>query len=375
MTEEQRKKHEKMQTKGSFAGTAKPSMLRRSDYHDYSSRHMYMITMTTNGRQPLFGTLQGHPDAPEGSADYPHVALSPLGQAVAREWAGISGYYPQIKVVATCVMPDHLHGILFVQEQLPVHLGRVIAGFKQGCNKIWREMSESRHEMATHKDESRHEMATHKDLVLVGRDLIAAEEAGVEKGTEAGEAGVAPVFSQGYNDRILLEKDQLEVWMKYLRENPFRLAMKRAHPDLFRVDTALPLFGRTFSAMGNRFLLQRPGRLQVQCSRSLNKEQIEERVAAFLPKVKSGAVLVSPSYSEGERAVMRAAFEAGGSLIVLMEKGFHQLEKPPRHFFDACAEGRMLWLSPYAYSNREVKLTRAICLELNEYARRICEEG
>jgi len=340
MTEEQRKKHEKMQTKGSFAGTAKPSMLRRSDYHDYSSRHMYMITMTTNGRQPLFGTLQGHPDAPEGSADYPHVALSPLGQAVAREWAGISSYYPQIKVVATCVMPDHLHGILFVQEQLPVHLGRVIAGFKQGCNKIWREMSESRHEMA-----------------------------------EAGEAGVAPVFSQGYNDRILLEKDQLEVWMKYLRENPFRLAMKRAHPDLFRVDTALPLFGRTFSAMGNRFLLQRPGRLQVQCSRSLNKEQIEERVAAFLPKVKSGAVLVSPSYSEGERAVMRAAFEAGGSLIVLMEKGFHQLEKPPRHFFDACAEGRMLWLSPYAYSNREVKLTRAICLELNEYARRICEEG
>lgn len=37
-------------------------------------------------------------------------------------------------------MPDHLHVILFVKEQLPVHLGKVINGFKVGCNRAYRSM-------------------------------------------------------------------------------------------------------------------------------------------------------------------------------------------------------------------------------------------
>ena len=46
---------------------------------------------------------------------------------------GIHDYYPQIEVMAVQMMPDHIHGILFVREQLPVHLGQVISGFKAGC--------------------------------------------------------------------------------------------------------------------------------------------------------------------------------------------------------------------------------------------------
>jgi hypothetical protein len=85
-------------------------------------------------------------------------------------------------------------------------------------------------------------------------------------------------------------------------------------------------------------------------------------------------VIVSPSISDGERAIVEAVYEAGYPLILLMKKGFHELQKPPKHFFDACAEGRLLWLSPFAYSNRPVPLYREMCLQLNEFARRICEE-
>ena len=38
------------------------------------------------------------------------------------------------------MMPDHLHGILFVHETLPVHLSQVIIGFKTGCNRILHNM-------------------------------------------------------------------------------------------------------------------------------------------------------------------------------------------------------------------------------------------
>jgi len=43
-----------------FAGEKKPSMLRRCVGHDYTSRQIYMITMVTEGRRPLFGQVVGN---------------------------------------------------------------------------------------------------------------------------------------------------------------------------------------------------------------------------------------------------------------------------------------------------------------------------
>ena len=97
--------------------------------------------------------------------------------------------------------------------------------------------------------------------------------------------------------------------------------MKREHPDLFRVQRNVEAAGMTFSAIGNRFLLDRPVRLQVQCSRRLSEAEIQEQVAHFLTAARQGAVLVSPAISPGEKAVMRAAFNEGLPLIYLQENG------------------------------------------------------
>ena len=40
-----------------FAGKKVPSMNRRCVGHDYQSRQIYMITMVTEGRRPLFGQV------------------------------------------------------------------------------------------------------------------------------------------------------------------------------------------------------------------------------------------------------------------------------------------------------------------------------
>ena len=104
---------------------------------------MYMIAMETEGRKPLFGRLTGNPFAARGSSDEPRIVLTPLGEAVQSEWMGIHGYYPQIEVMAVQMMPDHMHGILFVTAPLPLHLGQVISGFKAGCRKAWRKLREA----------------------------------------------------------------------------------------------------------------------------------------------------------------------------------------------------------------------------------------
>ena len=125
-----------------FAGPAKPSMMRRRIGHDYASRCVYLVTMTTEGRRPLLGTLVGRADAPADSADAPHVVLTPLGERVRQAWLDNETHYPGVRVLATMVMPDHLHGILFLQEAGKVDLGKVIRGFKAGCNKAYREIIE-----------------------------------------------------------------------------------------------------------------------------------------------------------------------------------------------------------------------------------------
>ena len=123
-----------------FAGEKKPSMNRRMIEHDYQERQMYMITMVTEGRRPLFGQVAGRSDGAAGTPDEPHVVLTDLGRRVSQNWHDIGVRYPQISIIALQMMPDHFHGILFVKAHIEKPLGKVLLGFKQGCNKAFREL-------------------------------------------------------------------------------------------------------------------------------------------------------------------------------------------------------------------------------------------
>ena len=325
-----------------FAGKKKPSMQRRCVDNDYTARRMYMITMVTEGRKPLFGKVAGRSEAVEPSDDAPHIELSPLGMEVARIWQSISSFHPEVKVVALQIMPDHLHGVLFVKEKMEKPVGKVLLGVKQACNQAFRKV-----------------MAA--EFVAV-----AQQHAG-----QARENGL--LFAKGYNDQILLRDGQLERWLNYLRDNPRRLLMKRENPDLFRVQRGLTYAGVSFSAIGNRFLLERPLKVQVQCSRSITENDLQTKLNECLRAARQGAVLVSPAISKGEKAIMRAAFDEGLPLIYLQENGFTDLAKPGGQRMDACARGQLLILAPWEHHNEKMTIRRGQCLELNEMARRICE--
>lgn len=337
-----------------FAGEKKPSMLRRCVGHDYTGRQIYMITMVTEGRRPLFGDVVGNSEASKGSSNAPSIILSELGQRVADEWWAASEHHPEIEVIALQMMPDHLHGILFVKEKMDKPLGMALRGFKQSCNRYYRE------------------------LVLgnppVPSVALTTQQTGQRRDRRGEDRTRGLLFARGYNDRLLLRSGQLEAWLRYLDDNPRRLLMKREYPDLFRVQRNVEVAGITFSAIGNRFLLDRPYKLQVQCSRSLNEQEIETKVAQCLAAARQGAVLVSPSISPGEKAVMKAAFNEGFPLIYLQENGFTDLAKPGGVRMEACARGQLLILAPWEHHNEKISIKRGQCLTLNEMARCICNE-
>ena len=195
---------------------------------------MYMITMVTEDRRPLFGEVAGRSEAVEPSPDAPHIVLTSLGEAVAQAWQSISTYHPEVEVVALQMMPDHLHGILFVKEKMEKPLGKVLLGFKQGCNKAFRELmpAEYAHQVEhSHQVEHTHqvEYAHQVEYVAV---LQQQTEQQPPKATD-GKHGL--LFAKGYNDRILFRQGQLERWLHYLKDNPRRLLMKRENPALFRI--------------------------------------------------------------------------------------------------------------------------------------------
>lgn len=318
----------------------KPSMKRRCDEHDYTRRGIYMITMATEGRLPLFGTLQGDPMATSGN-NKPQVILSPLGEKVKACWLDIAAHYPEVSVIKLCIMPDHIHGVLFVRENMPHHLGTIINGFKGGTRK-------------------------------------AARELGVIPYTEASpQSSKHPVtgilWEPGYNDRILLQEGQLQRMLDYLDDNPRRLLLKHASPQYFKPLGKLSVAGIEMEAMGNTALLDNPVKLQVQCSRHLYQNEIEERKRYFLNAAQQGAVIVSPCISPGEKQIATAILEAKLPLIVLLLKGFPPFFKPQPRYLMACAEGRLLMLSPYPWQNEKIEYMRQRCLRLNDMAAEICK--
>ena len=208
------------------------SKIWRCDNHDYFAPCIYEITVNLEDwRSAALGRIVVDSRDNLGAPFSAHCELSEMGKAVADCWESIPRFYPQIKIIGKQVMPEHFHGLLWVKERMPCHLGQVIKGFKTGCNKAARALG-----------------------VLLGTTVSAPTRHG--KG----------LWKEGFQDTILWREGQLENMIAYLQANPIRRALKAANPQLFHQVIDLEVDGLHFSALGNRHLLDRP-LVQVQCSR------------------------------------------------------------------------------------------------------------
>lgn len=327
----------------------KASMKRRCDEHDYTKRGIYMITMTIEGRLPLLGTLKGDPMVTKGD-NYPHVDLSPLGERVRACWQDIPNHYSEVNVIKLCIMPDHIHGVLFVKEDMPRHLGTIINGFNTGTRKAARDLGIS--------------PVRYTKALPVRYTEALPQSKPQSKGV---------LWEPGYSDRILLQEGQLQRMLNYLDDNPRRLLLKQAHPQYFKPLSKQTIANYEMEIMGNSTLLDNPKKLQVQCSRHLYPNEIAQRKQYFLNAAQQGAVIVSPCISPGEKEIATAILEARLPLIVLLLKGFPPFFKPQPHYLMACAEGRLLMLSPYPWQNEKIENMRQRCLQLNDIAAEICQ--
>jgi len=381
----------------------KHSMKRRKPWHDYRCKGTYMLTLVVAERRPLLGRLvaseggvpavglpavetagveavaeRGNTVAERGRRTSEivgaRVELTRLGRVIRdEEVRKISDIYKMVEVWKLCIMPDHIHMIVRVKEDMPdeKHLGIVIRGFKAGCSRAWwRErgpcVKTQGVEAVDSTSASAVEVATTPAASTAGKTAgkIAGKIAGKTAGEAASKAGPS-LFESGYNDLILLGDGQLDNWKRYLNDNPRRLAIKRKHPELFTTMHYVDIAQWHCQAVGNRFLLDIPQKVAVIVHRAYTDKDFAEKKAEWLACGEAGGVLVSAAIASREKEVMREAMDRGYRIILVRENGFPALYKPAGESFDACSEGRLLQVCPWEYHMERRVISREQCLSLN----------
>jgi len=286
---------------------------------DYRQPAFYMITMSALDRRPRFATCAEN-----------RTTLTEDGQLVYDLWHRIAKDYPQISLSTLVIMPDHLHGIVRVTEHMEKPIGVPLRAFKSQVTSALRKRYAS------------------PDL---------------------------QIWAPGYHDWAVWRRGSLNAYIQYIRDNPRRYCLRKAHPDLFRRinnlrHERLPA-DETWTGYGNLFLLDKPELYALQVSRRIVPEALETLQAEMLECVGNGGVLVSPFISPGEKDIARAALDAGGTVILMKPDGFPPCFKPHGKYFDLCVQGRLLILACRPPATAATPVTRDLCLAMNRWCQHI----
>jgi putative transposase len=148
--------------------------------YDYSQGGAYFLTICAHERACLFGECVGAVVEP-----------SDAGAIVTRHWAGLSRHWPTVELDAFVLMPNHVHGIIFLTEPaVPVgdrpSLPRIVRAFKS----------------------------------FSAREINRAR------------SGNGPVWQRGYYEHIIRSERSRERLRAYIADNPARWSHDRLHPDI-----------------------------------------------------------------------------------------------------------------------------------------------
>ena len=406
------------------------SMKRRSFTHEYSYCGYFHITISTDQqlRQPL-GQVCGDIGKPDGDAGAPHVELTPFGLMVQQELlTSIKRHYPMVEVDTYVIMPEHLHILLHATRDIfsatgrRTHIGRVIAGFKQGCNRRYWEMTGRITAPAT--EGLAEGLATKSPDAITSNAEATTKAAATNAATTnaamalndsvvehhpSPSAPLPPLFDAGYCDVVPVDEAQLATQRAYILNNPRSRLLRtsnraRLMPRRGGIDTAVspsamcgflrrectanqftPAIWQELQARflienghiscdsyGNRELLKRH-LLPVVCHRK-DTTLFTQQKTRSLEAAAAGAVLVSARIARGEQDIMDAASAAGYPVIRIIDNGFSDRYHPSEEMIDACANSHLLLMSPWRYQFRrkDEAIHVPFCKAMNCVAQALC---
>ena len=320
---------------------------------DYSRPYFYMVTIKRLPPASLRGAafaLHGAAPAAEMlpfsgiAAETGAIERNAVTVAFEREIAEWEHFWRSIESVSPYViMPDHLHLLVKLAAPgpqtrpgaKPLTLPILIGDLKKRLRRVYW-------------------------LVLQGAASAAPPGALVLQG--AASAALPAIFADGFHDWIVKKEGQLAAFRAYIAENGPRAALRARNRRFFTKARRIAFKGAQYWAYGNEALLSLPEFVSVKGHR---RPPEAGRPAAFgraallaaASRIGPGGAGVSTFLSPLEKAAGNAVIRAGGSLVVLSATGFGERWHPTAKQEKLCAEGRMLYLSPW--EPQEARLDKA----------------
>lgn len=320
----------------------------------YDSRCNYMITLVTEPRANIFGTLREW-----------GVERTEEGRAVYDAWQAVEARFPGVRATYNAIMPDHFHGIVYITEEGAAVLDEVVAFFAGEVERrigrrvwcaLWRES------VCLAKGQLHRQI--NYILANAKRRWIKENNPGLFKKVmgfrhwrlERAAATLAGVAGADSWDFRSFARDGGEFWdvetgeeiAKPRKGNRVQMAFEEQQAYDSKGEQQADGGKLAWTAVGNPFLLDAPLLVSVRISTATPDDKLAELVDKLGAKAERGAVLVSPWISPGEKAVKAEAVARGGRVVQLLAEGMGRYYKPGGADFDLCADGRLLQLSPFA---------------------------
>ena len=379
---------------------------------------LYHVTLTIPDRRPLLGSLE----VPDNNPDKAVVRRSALGNALVDSLLDIPHYHPEVQVLHFCLMPDHLHAVLYVMRTMPTGIRGVVRGFWQGAKKLGRAWTASSSSAPNYirgncqggqryyQEGQRYNQGKPENYQgelgssqegqgsglkgqrcsqegLRGNSLreetMRLETSAASLYERVGEESycqLSPVFTEMPFIRPMGHNTQLPNTIRYIDMNPQRLATKRQKPGFFCVQRNIVIGARSYDGVGNTMLLMAEKMAVVHVRSALVKaaergdaEALRNYKNSCVLAARKGAVMISPFISPHEKQVMQVLLDEQWPFICLTDNGFRDYYKPSDALFDACAAGRVLILSPWQYDAGKRHISRADCQALNNMAEEIVQ--
>ena len=385
---------------------------------------LYHITLTIPDRKPLLGWL----DIPDKNPQMAKVRRTPLGNALVDCLLSIPQHHPEVQVLHFCLMPDHLHAVIYVRRLMPIGIKGVVRGFWQAARKLGRAATVAPEAVVVARPSSLApnnirgndqegnckrgnsqegsaeqgngqegnckqgdgqegsvkwslEQGDVRQTLQEETDRLEALSEGLRQqlGDEA-YYDLASLFTEMPFIRPMGRNTQLPNTIRYIDMNPQRLATKRLKPGFFHVQREIAIGKRSYDGVGNVALLMaqryQPVHVRsvwVKMAENGDKETLRNYKNACVMAARQGVVMVSPFISTDEKQVMQVFLQEQLPFIFLTDNGFRDYYKPSDTLFDAVAAGRVLILSPWAYDADKRHISRADCVALNGMAEEICQ--
>jgi REP element-mobilizing transposase RayT len=172
---------------------------RRTTGWDYAGHGVYFVTICTQDRVRLFGSVR------KG-----RMRLNALGRIVAEEWRRSESIRDEVTIDAFVVMPDHMHGIVWMHpdgagdsDPSPVPHGRAALG----------------------NDDDRPDAdrpTLYRPARSLGAFIAGFKSTATVRVNRCRRMPGEPVWQRNYHDRIIRTERHLHAACRYIYQNPAR---------------------------------------------------------------------------------------------------------------------------------------------------------